>query len=79
MTDDEDAVVTIAASVRARALRIDEKARTEITTRGRGRVVTHRRGLPPEGAVEGTTYSDVEASIEVASDGSAHARAKRPP
>jgi hypothetical protein len=67
-TPREDEVVAITAAARARELRVENKPRTRITTKGKGQVTTRRSGLPPTGAEPGVTYSDVEVSVEIGSD-----------
>jgi hypothetical protein len=65
--NNDDDVVAIKASARARELRVDNKPRTDVSTRGRGRVITRREGLPARGADEGETYANVGVSVEIVS------------
>lgn len=65
---DHDDIVEIAASARARELRVEHRPVTRTATTGRGHLIVRRRGVPPTGAEEGVPYRDVELSIELASD-----------
>lgn len=64
----DDEVVSITAAARGRELRIENRPRTRITTKGEGRVARRRNGLPPTGAEPGVTCRDVDVSIDIASD-----------
>ena len=59
-------VVEISAALRADELRVDASRDAEVR---RGRWKSLRRGLPPEGAEEGVTYSDVEVGIRIEGEG----------
>ena len=64
----DDEVVSITAAARGRELRVENRPRTRIMTKGEGRVATRRTGLPPTGAEPGVAYPDVDVSVDIASD-----------